>query len=89
MDEANGSQKIYDHLETVETGKCNVTKCIDGQVEEEFKYPYMVYCDITEPTKDCQVLSPFKALSDANAVKMMYRDGRYILTSYKQGPAGQ
>ena len=72
MDDADGSQKIYNHLEIVETGKCNVTKCIDGQIEEEFKYPYMVYCDITEPTKDCQVISPLQILLNVNAVIMMY-----------------
>ena len=51
----DGIQKTYNHLDTVETGKCNVTKCFDGIVVEEFKYPYMVYCDSTDSEKVCEV----------------------------------
>ena len=55
LEDENGGQKVYDHLETVETGKCNLTKCIDGKLEEEFKFPYMVYCDNTNQGEQCQV----------------------------------
>lgn len=57
MDDGNGGQKAYDHLQTVDTGKCNLTKCIDGKLEEEFKFPYMVYCEKSDPGEQCQVIS--------------------------------
>ena len=55
VDNGSGGQKVYNHLETVDTGKCNETKCIDGKLEEEFKFPYMVYCEITNPLEHCKV----------------------------------
>ena len=42
-------------MEIIETGKCNITRCIDGIIEEEFRFPYMVYCEITDPQSNCQV----------------------------------
>ena len=39
----------------MEIGKCNLTKCIDGIVEEENRYPYMAYCENVDPTSDCDV----------------------------------
>ena len=56
VDENNGNQKIYDHDEIVETGKCNLTRCINGSIEEEFRFPYMVYCENTNPASSCQVI---------------------------------
>ena len=51
----NGNQLVYNHSEIIDTGRCNVSKCIDGVIEEEFKYPYMIYCE-TDSTKKCQVI---------------------------------
>ena len=50
----NGNQLVYNHSEIIETGRCNVSKCIDGVIEEEYKHPYMIYCD-TDSSKKCQV----------------------------------
>ena len=59
---SNGEQNVYNHTQIVEVGKCNLTKCLDGIVEEEFRYPYMVYCENTDPTMACEV-STMKKIS--------------------------
>ena len=64
MNNTDGTQTSYNHLEVVETGICNLTKCVDGIVEEEFKHSYMVYCEITDPEYNCQVSKKLRQLKN-------------------------